>query len=120
MLETAKPCPHCGSVSPDRTGRCIHCGFSFGSASITKLFPVKLSLFAIAVALLGGIIGLIGLSHCLVTSTDAYKQAIKLAQSSLEINHLLGDDIKVEAPVLGFATPSNSGRFVVFSARVVG
>ena len=70
--------------------------------------------------LIVGAVLLIGISHYLVTSTDAYKQAIRLAQSSPEIKNLLGEDIKVEGPVLGFASESNGGKFVVFTARLAG
>jgi len=83
------------------------------------MFPLKLALI-IGAIVLGGAILLLCTYQYLVTSTGAYKEAIRLLHSSTEARALLGDDIKTSVPALGFVNASNGANFVVFSAPVAG
>jgi len=56
---------------------------------------------------LAGLVVVVGTLHQVVTSTGAYAQAIALAKSSSEVQSLLGDGIRAQAPAIGFADGSN-------------
>jgi YD repeat-containing protein len=67
-----------------------------------------------------GIVFLIGLLHYRVISTDAYNQAITIAESSPEVRDVLGSSIRVQIPVTGFVINSSSALFTTFCVRLVG
>src|SRR5216684_1229760 len=116
----AKSCPQCGTVCPYAARSCIRCAFPFPVAATPDTVPVKRVLSIFAVLLTAGLIILVGTFHLLVTSTDAYAQAITLAKSSSEVQSLLGDGIRAQTPAIGFANGSNGSQFTEFSVRLVG
>jgi YD repeat-containing protein len=67
-----------------------------------------------------GIVLLIALLHYRVISTDAYNQAITIAESSPEVREVLGGSIRVQIPVTGFVINSNGALFTTFCVRLVG
>ncbi len=116
----AKSCPQYGTVCPYAARSCIRCAFPFPVAATPDTVPVKRVLSIFAVLLTAGLIILVGTFHLLVTSTDAYAQAITLAKSSSEVQSLLGDGIRAQTPAIGFANGSNGSQFTEFSVRLVG
>jgi YD repeat-containing protein len=62
----------------------------------------------------------VGMLQHLVTSTDAYSQAITAAKSNSEVQGLLGDNIRAEIPAIGFTSTMNGEQFTEFSVRLVG
>jgi YD repeat-containing protein len=74
----------------------------------------------VLVLVVAGIAVLIGALHHLVTSTDAYNQAITIVESSPEVRNVLGNGIRVQNPVTGLVIPGNGAPFTVFSVRLTG
>jgi YD repeat-containing protein len=116
----SKSCPQCGTVCPYSALSCIRCAFPFPAAAIPNAVPVKRILSVLAALLLAGLVVVVGTLHQVVTSTGAYAQAIALAKSSSEVQSLLGDGIRAQAPAIGFADGSNGSQFTEFSVRLVG
>jgi YD repeat-containing protein len=116
----SKSCPQCGTACPHSALSCIRCGFPFPAAATPNAVPVKRILSVLAALLLAGLVILVGTLHQFVTSTGAYAQAITLAKSSSDVQNLLGDGIRAQAPAIGFADGSNGSQFTEFSVRLVG
>jgi YD repeat-containing protein len=55
-----------------------------------------------------------------LTSGGAYKEALAVAQSSKELQALLGDGIKVKFPIIGFTIRDYNSEFVEFVATLSG
>src|SRR5258708_39577089 len=116
----AKSGPQCAAVCPYSALSCTHCHFLLPAAAIPNAVPVKRILSVLAALLLAGVVVVVGTLHQVVTSTGAYAQAIALAKSSSEVQSLLGDGIRAQAPAIGFADGSNGSQFTEFSVRLVG
>jgi hypothetical protein len=117
---STKSCPKCGAVCPTSAVSCIRCAFPFPADATSDAVPLKLILSIFAVLLTPGLVILVGTFHHLVASTGAYTQAIALAKSSSEVQSLLGDGIRAQAPAVGFTNGSNGSQFTEFSVRLVG
>jgi len=62
----------------------------------------------------------VGVLHHLVSSTDAYSQAIAAAKSNSEVRRLLGDNIRAQIPAIGTTNATNGEQFTEFSVRIAG
>lgn len=115
----ARSCPLCALVSAGSSANCPRCGFRFPTAASSQPKGLKFVALVFGV-LITGIVVVIGALHHLVTSTDAYNQAITIVESSPEVRNVLGNSIRVQIPVTGFVTASNGAPFTAFSVRLVG
>jgi hypothetical protein len=123
MLEgtMSKLCPLCRALSPAAASSCFRCGFSFstpvgGSTRVSIRLVVSTMTILFLALVLAAVFGL----HALVTSTQAYQQAIALAQSSPGVQRALGNGISPRFPAVGFVAATGGSEFTEFSIRVVG
>jgi YD repeat-containing protein len=112
-----KPCPHCAAVCAGSAPRCIRCGFQF--AVTGSPIPLSYILGAIGIVLLM-VVAAVGVLHRVVSSTDAYKQAIAAATSNSQAQRLLGENIRAQIPALGTTNTVNGDQFTEFSVRLAG
>jgi YD repeat-containing protein len=115
-----KACQRCGAVSDHLSNTCSSCSFAFPTARSPRRSHLTRILTVLAAIFVFDFIILAGTSHRVVTATDAYTNAIFLAQSSPDVQRALGDGIKPRFPAVGWASNSEASRFSVFSVRLAG
>jgi len=121
-----RSCPLCGAVSPLSTPACLRCNHAFPPATIrqTASFSYKKTLYWIAGVLLAAAFLLVaavaGFLHARLSSTMAYREALKLAKASPAVEAVLGKDIHLRSTALGVAFTAQGSEFVQFSVALAG
>jgi YD repeat-containing protein len=112
-------CQKCGTPNSGLSPICIRCGAPLvRSAPTSSTLKWVFSVVA-AIALIGAF-AVLQVPNQLVKSTGAYQQAIALAQSSAELQNLLGDKITAGFPVVGWLDSGTGSEFTQFSVALAG
>src|SRR5438128_9903521 len=109
-----RSCPLCGAVSPLSTPACLRCNHAFPPATIrqTVSFSYKKTLYWIAGVLLAAAFLLVaavaGFLHARLSSTMAYREALKLAKPSPAVEPVPGTvfPVRCTAPGLPLTAPT--------------
>jgi YD repeat-containing protein len=112
-------CPKCGTPNSGPSPICIRCGTPFFRPAAIPVF-LKWSFSIVAAIALIGSFAFLQVLNQLVKSTGAYQQAIGLAQSSPELQNLLGDKITAGFPAVGWVDSGKGSEFAQFSVALAG
>jgi YD repeat-containing protein len=101
---------------------CSHCGYK-QTARSPQAPTGSLQVRAVAIVLLlagiSTVAALVYLNIMLVQS-DAYKDSLKIALSSPEVQNALGSSIRIKQPVFGYALPLRHSQFAEWSVVLAG
>lgn len=120
-----RSCPHCGTVSPLSALACPRCNHSFPPTPIGQTATsykrvvswITGVLLTLAFLL---VVAVAALLHALLSSTAAYKEALKLAKASPAVQAALGDNIHLRSTALGLVLRYAGSEFVQFSVSLGG
>lgn len=72
------------------------------------------------VLILSSVLGLLGFVHASLTGAAPYHDSVAMAQSSPDVQKLLGDSIHLESPGLGYGFPFIAPEFAEWSVKLGG
>jgi YD repeat-containing protein len=101
---------------------CSHCGYK-QTARVPQAPTGSLQVGAVAIVLLlAGIstVTALGYLNILLVHSDAYKDSLKIALSSPEVQNALGSSIRIKQPVFGYALPLRHSQFAEWSVVLAG
>lgn len=118
-------CPICRATLPDSSSLCQRCGNNLVSGSTAKIPPSTLHvstarILGIVVAAVLLPIARFAIQHVRLVRSSACQEAFTLAQSSLEIQKLLGEDVGSVGLVLGTISHRFDSDFAQWSMILKG
>jgi Cytochrome oxidase complex assembly protein 1 len=119
-------CPQCRSVMSSDAAACPGCGYvSSGVRSSRRSMIGSLTVVVgvtglLLVVVLLGATGVFIVLNAHLTGTGAYRNSLIIAQSSPEVQRVLGHNIRAEWPARGYSLPSHSSEFAQWSVKLRG
>lgn len=119
-------CPACGAAVPAGAAACPGCGYSIrrriqqkSGSKGSALFVGKL-LGAIHLLGIFFVVGLFIMLNIRLRAAAAYQDSLRIAQNSVEVKNILGDDIKAGSFPYGFSFPTGAANFAQWSVKLTG
>ncbi len=121
-----KSCPNCATVWPASEPVCRRCNSALAGAPVSEAKSRSASRAVVAVfGVLVGIsllilVAVVLFLHSQLTAAEAYKEALRIARSSPELQSSLGNDIHVEGMANGQTFSRSGSHFTEFSVGIAG
>jgi len=113
-----KQCPKCGWNCAQSAAACVRCKYEFASTQVlTSVRIIGVGILAVAIAALSV---LVYVAHVRVVSTAAYQEALRIAESSPDLQAVLGDQITTTSLATGIVQNYYGSRFVQWEVSLRG
>ena len=118
-----KPCPACGWSNPYGAISCLRCNLQFPSVpAVPRSSKNLIATLLAAILAVSGIVlfAAMKLMSSRVIATQPYRDSLRIARESKDVQNLLGNEINADSLVFGLSLNKYGSQFVEWSTTLSG